>query len=398
MNIAMILDEEFPPDPRVENEANCLIEAGHTVSLFCLSFTNRPSREIIKGIEVYRYPVPKYVYSLSALAYTIPVYRWILQKKLKLFISQINPDAVHVHDMRVAHAVKRVLKGKNIPMILDLHENRPEIMKHYEHVKEFPGNLLISPQKWKMWEEKLVQQYDHVVVVTSEAKQHLAENYKLPENKVTVFPNTVHPSFYTKYEMDESLIMRFEAKWMIFYLGDTGYRRGLETAIRALPELKNKIPSVLLVVAGKSRYDLQLKKLVHDLGLESYVSFEGYQQMKMIPSYILASKVCISPLHRNIHHDTTYANKIFQYMSLGVPVVVSDCTAQKNVVEDAGAGLVHQAENVRDYTEKIIELYNNPDSALKMGELGRKFVKEKFNQSITSAGLVHLYNQLSKKN
>jgi glycosyltransferase involved in cell wall biosynthesis len=398
MNIAMILDEEFPPDPRVENEANCLIEAGHSVSLFCLSFTNRPSRENIKGIEVYRYSVPKYVYSLSALAYTIPVYRWILQKKLKLFFSQVNPDAVHVHDMRVAHAVKKVVNQPQVPTILDLHENRPEIMKHYEHVKEFPGNLLISPPKWKKWEKKLVQQYDHVVVVTSEAKQHLSENYKLPENKVTVFPNTVHPSFYTEYEVDESLIKRFQNKWVIFYLGDTGYRRGLETAIRALPELKNKIPSVLLVVAGKSRYDLQLKKLVHDLGLESYVSFEGYQQMKMIPSYILASKVCISPLHRNIHHDTTYANKIFQYMSLGLPVVVSDCTAQKNVVEEAGAGLVHQAEDVRDYEQKIIKLYDNPDSAQKMGELGKKFVKEKFNQNITSAGLVHLYNQLSKKN
>ena len=38
MKIGMILDETFPPDPRVENEAVTLINAGHEVFLFCLTY------------------------------------------------------------------------------------------------------------------------------------------------------------------------------------------------------------------------------------------------------------------------------------------------------------------------------------------------------------------------
>jgi glycosyltransferase involved in cell wall biosynthesis len=394
MKIAMVLDEEFPPDPRVMNEACSLIEAGHSVSLFCVGYASKPHNEIINGIQVFRYNVPKFIYSLSSLAYSFPFYRWFMQVKLKDFFEKISFDAVHVHDMRIAKAVLKVLDGTSIPKIIDLHENRPEIMKYYEHVRQFPGNLLISPRKWKKWERKLALQYNKVVVVTREAKDSLVSNYQLPEHKIVVFPNTVHSSFYTGYFIDETITARLKKHFSIFYLGDTGKRRGLETAIRALKILKEKIPEVLLVIAGKSKYDELLFKLAEKLNLQEQVSFEGYQDMKKVPSYILGSNVCISPLHRNIHHDTTYANKIFQYMALGVPVVVSDCTAQKNVVEQAGAGLVHRAEDAVDFAEKILDLYNAPEKAKLMGENGKKFIDKSFKQEITSKGLVNLYYTL----
>ena len=41
MKIGMILDDVFPPDPRVENEAITLINSGHEVFLFCLTYGNQ---------------------------------------------------------------------------------------------------------------------------------------------------------------------------------------------------------------------------------------------------------------------------------------------------------------------------------------------------------------------
>ena len=70
----MILDAVFPPDPRVENEAVSLIEAGHEVFLFCLHYGNQLQSEIVNGIHIKRYVSNKIEYKLSALAYTIPLY------------------------------------------------------------------------------------------------------------------------------------------------------------------------------------------------------------------------------------------------------------------------------------------------------------------------------------
>ena len=56
MKIGMILDKTFPPDPRVENEAIEIINAGHEVFLFCLKYGNELKEETINGIKVKRYP------------------------------------------------------------------------------------------------------------------------------------------------------------------------------------------------------------------------------------------------------------------------------------------------------------------------------------------------------
>ena len=78
---------------------------------------------------------------------------------------------------------------------------------------------------------------------------------------------------------------------------------------------------------------------------------EGWQDESLFPSYISSGSIGISPLHRNIHHDTTYANKLFQYMSFGKPLLVSDATAQKNLIERTNSGLVHQEKNAVDFAK-----------------------------------------------
>ena len=74
MKIGMILDKPFPPDPRVENEALTLIEAGYEVFLFCLTYKNDKTSETYKGIQLRRYSSGKIEYKLSALSYTLPFY------------------------------------------------------------------------------------------------------------------------------------------------------------------------------------------------------------------------------------------------------------------------------------------------------------------------------------
>ncbi|MDC1375434.1 glycosyltransferase family 1 protein, partial [Polaribacter sp.] len=65
MNIGMILDSTFPPDPRVENEAISLVQNGFNVFLFCLKYADEPEYEVLNGIHVKRYPSNQIEYKLS---------------------------------------------------------------------------------------------------------------------------------------------------------------------------------------------------------------------------------------------------------------------------------------------------------------------------------------------
>ncbi len=387
----MILDKIFPPDPRVENEAIELIKKGHEVFLFCLTYTKEEKEEEINQIKVKRYKSNKLEYKLSALVYTVPFYTILMQKKISSFLKEFKIEAIHIHDMVIAEAVFKENKKTRLPVILDLHENRPEIMKFYPHLKKFPSNIIILPKKWKQKEEAFIKKADKIIVVTEDAKKEIIERTKIKSDAIGVVPNTVRASFYND---NKGLVIERNTKkdFILLYIGDTGERRGLKTVIRSIPKLVENIKNVKLVIVGK--IPSNLKEEVTSLKVDKYVKFEGWQKESTFLNYIKDSDICLSPLHRNIHHDTTYANKLFQYMSLGKPLLVSNATAQKNLVEKINAGLVHSEKNVEDFESKVLELYKNEMLRNKLGENGENFVRNEFTWDKTSKELINLYNTL----
>jgi len=396
MRIGMILDKAFPPDPRVENEAVSLVDAGHEVHLFCLNYNRKSSFEIINGIHVHRYSANKLLYKLSALAYSIPIYTAVMRSKISDFINKQSIEVLHIHDIRIAEAVYKANSKTQLPVVLDLHDNMPEIMKFYPHVQKFPGKQLINPLIWKKKEEQFIKDATKVVTVSQEFVDEVVNRTKVAPEKVILAPNTVHKTFYENAKLDETILSKYSKHFVILYLGDTGLRRGLETAIRSLQILKSKIDNVKLVIVGSNTTDIVLKKLVADLDVEDLVEFEGWKNVSLFPSFILSSDVCISPLHRNIQHDVAYANKLFQYMSMGKPLLVSDATAQKNLIQKTETGLVHKSENATDFANKVLALFNDKKLSDLFGENGKRFISEEFCWEITSKNLVALYSKLEQ--
>lgn len=395
----MILDKTFPPDPRVENEALALIESGHEVFLFCLSYKPAYEEEIISEIEVKRYPSNQFEYKVSALAYTLPLYKVLMAKKITHFLNENSIQVIHVHDMVVADAVFKVNKKLKLPVVLDLHENRPEIMKSYPHLDKFPGNILISPDAWKNKEAEFVKKADKVIVVTREAKEELVDRTGASKEKFAVVPNTVKRSFYEDYSTDLSILEKYKSKFVLLYLGDTGLRRGLLSAIEAmgiLCEDEEMKAVVKLVIVGKNSSDDTLKQKVTELDLNDVVDFEGWQDVSLFPSYLMAAHIGISPLHRNLHHDTTYANKLFQYMSFSLPLLVSDVTAQKNLINEVKSGLVHKEKDANEIAEKVMLLYNDPALSHELGQNGKHFIEQKFSWEKVSRNLKDLYLEFEK--
>jgi glycosyltransferase involved in cell wall biosynthesis len=394
MKIGMILDKTFPPDPRVENEAISLIKSGNEVYLFCLSY-NKNEDVVVNEIKVKRYLSNKLEYKLSALAYTFPFYTYLMHSKIYDFLIKNNIEAIHIHDMRIAEAVFTANKKLKLPVVLDLHDNIPEIMKLYPHLQKFPGKQLISPAKWKQKEETFIKKSDKVITVSQEFIEEVLDRTAISRDKMVLVPNTVQKSFYEDAVISNDIVKRYQNNFVVLYLGDTGLRRGLQTAIRAIFQLKDKIPTIKLVIVGKNTTDNVLKAQIKELKLEKFVDLEGWQNVSLFPSYIVVSSICISPLHRNIQHDVAYANKLFQYMSFSKPVLVSNAIAQKNLIERTNSGLVHEERNVEDFTDKVMEYYNDEEMRLRFGENGKRFIEEEFCWEKTSEKLVELYESMT---
>lgn len=381
--IAMILDG-FLPDKRVEREAISLVEAGHTVSLFCFGEKARWVKK--DGIEVFEHPVSFLQQKASAIANDYPIYHWLMRSALRKFLAIAEPDIIHVHDITIYGAVLK-LKA-NCIVVIDLHENRPEIMKYYPHLKRFPGKYMIDIDRWKRRESFFVKSADYAIVVTEEAK----EDYRSLNSSITVVPNTVQKAEIESVKIDATIADRFLGKFVITYVGDLGIRRGIYDLLHALLHAKEEIENVLLVLVGDSSERKFYEEFVDEHMLKDYVLFEGHQPHEKLFSYIEASDIGVSPLKRNRHHDTTYANKIFQYMAMGKAQIVSDCLAQKRLVESTEIGLVYKSEDPKDLAKCISEIYNDEKLKTKFEQNAKDAFDQEFNWENKRKDLVSLYS------
>jgi glycosyltransferase involved in cell wall biosynthesis len=83
-------------------------------------------------------------------------------------------------------------------------------------------------------------------------------------------------------------------------------------------------------------------------------------------------------------------NKIFQFMMLGKPVIVSSVRPMKRVVDDARCGLVFNVGDEKSLADTIIQLENKKVRD-ELGENGKKAVEDRYNWQQTVQALLELY-------
>lgn len=394
MKILMVLDEEFPPDVRVEKEIRALQRAGHQVHLLCYSRSGLSGHREEDGIAVFRIPLSRVMYKMKALALLLPFYFRFWSKHIHLQLRDENYDILHFHDLTLAKVCIGIAREKGLKVVADYHENRPEIMQFYDHVRRFPGNMLISPKAWKKYQLRYSKLPDQLVLVTEEAKAYYHRQYGIPAEKITVVENFPDLDELLSYRIDESVTARYNDRQVILYFGDTGSRRGLYTLLDAAALLQEDT-NFHFIIIGSSREQSLLLDYAKSKKLDN-VEFTGVLPLREAVSYFAAARAGTCPFLRNIHHDTTYANKMFQYMAFGLPVVVSNCTAQENVVRESGCGLVHEAGNARDLANKIV-LLAQPATWTEMSKHAREAVNKKYNFNVSGRKLQNLYTALENE-
>ena len=393
MNILMVLSTKiFPPDGRVEREARSLIGDGHNVFLMARRGPGQPAEEIIDGVHVIRVPLP--FQRKKAIADFI---YFFLQRYFILFhilwaCRKHRIDALHVHDLCYAPATTLAGKILRLPVVFDMHEHYTAMLrmsfeaKVYRKFKPF-AFILLSLLRI---EERIACRWARKVIVV--ADEHIAriESLGVGRDNIVVVTNTEDVDYFRAFAIDESLVHKWDEDFVILYVGGFSPHRGLETAIGAMPEVLEQIPNARLLLVGDGVIRRELEQLVRDLGLTGRVTFTGHQLFRMIPTYILLSSVCLIPHISTPHIETTMPNKIFQFMMLGKPVVVSNTRPMMRIVNDAECGLIFKERDAQSLAETIIQLADD-DMRRRLGENAGRAVEDRYNWKKTVQALLVLY-------
>lgn len=392
MKVLMILEGGYPPDVRVENEISALTQSGHQVDVLTDSRNKLPQKnQIYKNAKVFSFYLPKLIYKLSALSLSIPIYNKFWERKINSHLKSNNYDVLHVHDLPLTQTAINIANKHNLKLIADFHENRPEIMKMYKHVNSFPGKLLISVKNWLKYQEKCIQQLDNLILVTEEAKVYYEEFYKAKKGIIKVVPNYVNTDLLINLNNQDSP-SHLKGKFCLLYIGDTGKRRGTDTIIECANLLKEYI-DIHFVIMGTSKEQSELEQNIRDLKLTN-LELTGYIPFEKSIPYFKSAKIGLCPIKRNVHHDTTYANKIFQYMAAGLPILVSDCPSQANIVKENGCGIVHSSENSKEMADGILQLYKDKNVYANMSSRAKDAALKKYNIPEMAKAINKVYDSI----
>jgi len=168
--------------------------------------------------------------------------------------------------------------------------------------------------------------------------------------------------------------------------------------IRAIKEIVNAISIVKsnkarLKLAGEFRQKILEQKIREEDGWDR-VDFLGWQsrgEVAKLLSDVIAGLVLFYPEPNNI---ASQPNKLFEYMSAGLPVIASDFPLWREIIDGAGCGLLVDPLDVKAIAEAIQWMLEHPDQAEEMGKRGQKAIMEKYNWTIEEEKLLGLYKGL----
>jgi glycosyltransferase involved in cell wall biosynthesis len=96
------------------------------------------------------------------------------------------------------------------------------------------------------------------------------------------------------------------------------------------------------------------------------------------------------------NHIDAQPNKLFEYMSVGLPVIASDFPLWQEIVVDNDCGLCVDPANPEEIAKAIQFFFDNPDERLRMGENGMKAVNDTYNWHVEEKKLIDLYARMSE--
>lgn len=404
VRIGMILSlgTSLPIERRLQKEAHALMGAGFEVSLL-LQRDNCKQEHCEKldcGLQLYRAEVPKAALIRRFLEKISLIDRfWLLA--IRNFVAEAKPDVLHAHDFSIVPTVLKIAKESKLPLIADLHENMPAALRAYrsnlDYLRRLKYAALYNYYLWRYHERRALRQCSRIIIVVPEAAERLLQDYKIPGEKICIVSNTEDEITFNNMCYDKKIISSYRNEWVVLYIGGVGPHRGIDTAIHAAAMAARAIPGFKLLIIGicQDRQSKEIVRIAEEANAGAFLELVNWVLPDKVSSYILTSNVCLVPHNVCEHTNTTVPHKLFQYMIMRKPVVVSDCRPLKRIVDEVKCGLVFKAGDSRDLARCFIELYQKGEGHMRQyGENGYHAACGKYSWKNAGISLINMYKDL----
>ena len=365
-------------DKRVhDKEARSLQEAGFEVVHVCPGTVGNLEGEswVSDGVRIQQYKSAKGLYA-----------RLRQLKHLYKLGADEDADVYHCNEVDswfVGVALKILRKKK---CIFDVHEHYPSTFAESRFPKLIrPIIISIVRSVFAI----LLPFTDRVVL----AKQTVGGDFNCSNEKKVLVQNFTPIGGLSLARERKARVPN--SKMTIVHLGLFGKIRGWPEVLKAIAKTDEKINLQIIGTINDGTFE-EFNDKVKELGLEGRVEVLDWMPFDEAFDYLLNADVGIIAFQPHIqNHVFAMPHKLFDYMAAGMSVLMPKQAIEvAPIVDDADCGLLVDPSDFVDIANGITALFNDPESAYKMGIRGQNAVKEKYNWESEAEKLLDMYNEL----
>ncbi|MEE9150848.1 MAG: glycosyltransferase family 4 protein [Thermoplasmata archaeon] len=372
----------FTPWPvvRAMREIQILKEKGYDISVvsWIKEASDLPPTEERDGIKVHRFLLqpPK-----KGFLKRLFIYRKAL-RGMSRKVMELKPDAIVCHDLEILNAGVKAKKTLKVPLFYDAHENWPAMVAE---------NSRFEARFFDFLEKRLLRHVTHSYTYGDD----LTEKFKGMGFFATTLYNSKSIDAVPSIAEAEIVGMKKqlgleESDFVVGFAGSVSLENGAQQVIDCLKNLPENVK--FLVVGGSGREEdlKKVKRYAIEKEVQDRVIMTGRVQSDALLKYTATfdlGTALFQPLNPN--QVARVPNKLFDYMALSVPMLVSDFPNMRRiVVEESDCGLAVDPMNIGKIAQAIRNFYDNPVEAKKKGENGRTKFEELYSWDVQKKKLI----------
>lgn len=365
----MVTFSHYPADPRPRRAAEALVKQGMRVDLICLGDEESPKREVLNGIDVLRLPVRhrrggKFAYAYQYSAFIL--ISSIIQAGRALTRGY---DLVYVHNMPDILVLSSLVpKALGAKVILDQHDPMPELMMTIFNLDQNSSSVRILDrlEKWS------IACANRVVTVNIACKGIFGSRSCSPQ-KIGVVMNSPDPEIFSFREA-RSYPLRKDPRqpFVMMYHGSLVERNGLDLAVDALAKVRVAVPNAELRIYGrKTPFLEQVMAQAREKAVNDRVHHLGPKSLEELVREIESCDVGIIPNHRNAFTDINTPTRIFEYLTLGKPVIAPRTQGIQDYF-GYDSLFFFESGDAEELARKMNYVFSHPSEALETTERGQQ--------------------------
>jgi L-malate glycosyltransferase len=349
----LLLNYEYPPlgggaGHAMQNIAKKLVEMGHSVDIVTSNTQFSYNYILDDGVKVYKVPSLRKGIHDCGLRGAITYLFFAYFKLLKLFHHN-KYDFVH-YFFSLPTAFLSILPGNHgkLPYIVSLRGSDVPNYDNYNKKLKILHKLYLPLTKhiWRKAKE--------VIAVTFSLRETALSTD--PNQLIEVIPNGINTKIFSPAIESK----RNDTKFRLITVSRLIKRKGIQHVLKTLSEINDNY--VNLTIIGEGNYENELKKMCDNLGLNNRVTFVGFCERDIIPSYLRQSDVFIL-----LSLAEAFGNVIAEAMACGLPIIGADEGGIPDLVGKEN-GILVQPEDISQIKSAILKMKDNKEMRIEMGK------------------------------